>query len=142
MEANLDDLSPELVPDAIDACFGAGALDVWTTPVNMKKGRPGIVLSALARPGAQRPVVDAIVRGTSTLGVRTSLLERWELEREQRTIEVAGCPVKVKVGLLDGEIVNVAPEHDDVARAAAALGRPVKTVWGAALHAAHRELDG
>jgi pyridinium-3,5-bisthiocarboxylic acid mononucleotide nickel chelatase len=140
MEANLDDLSPELVPDAIDACFGAGALDVWTTPVNMKKGRPGIVLSALARPGAQRPVVDAIVRGTSTLGVRTSLLERWELEREQRTIEVAGCPVKVKVGLLDGEIVNVAPEHDDCAAVARPTGRSVKAVWSEAFAAAQREV--
>ena len=84
--------------------------------------------------------MDAIVRGTSTLGVRTSLLERWELEREQRTIEVAGRPVKVKVGFLDGEIVNVAPEHDDCAAVARATGRPVKAVWSEAFAAAQREV--
>ena len=140
MEANLDDLSPELVPDAVDACFDAGALDVWTAPVQMKKGRPGIVLSALARPGAEGPVVEAIVRGTTTLGVRTSRLERFELERDQRTIEVAGRPVKVKLGLLDGEVVNVAPEHDDCAAVAHATGRTVKAVWSEAFAAAQREL--
>ncbi len=140
MEANLDDLSPELVPDAVDACFDAGALDVWTAPVQMKKGRHGIVLSALARPGRERPVIQAIVRGTSTLGVRTSRLERFELEREQRTIQVAGRPVSVKVGLLDGKVVNVAPEHDDCAAVAHATGRTVKAVWSEAFAAAQREV--
>jgi pyridinium-3,5-bisthiocarboxylic acid mononucleotide nickel chelatase len=139
MEANLDDLSPELVPDAVEACFDAGALDVWTAPVQMKKGRPGIVLSALARPGSERPVVEAIVRGTTTLGVRTSRLQRWELEREQRTIEVYGRSVTVKLGLLDGRVVNVAPEHDDCAAVARATGRTVKAVWSEAFAVAQRE---
>jgi pyridinium-3,5-bisthiocarboxylic acid mononucleotide nickel chelatase len=142
LACNLDDLSPELVPDAAQACADAGALDVWVAPVQMKKGRPGMVLSAIARPDAEAAVAEAMLRSTSTLGVRTSPLERYELDRELRTVTVEGQPVAVKLGRLHGEIVNVAPEHDDVARAAAALGRPVKTVWGAALHAAHRELDG
>jgi uncharacterized protein (TIGR00299 family) protein len=142
LACNLDDLSPELVPDAAEACTAAGALDVWVAPVQMKKGRPGMVLSAIARPDTEAAVAEAMLRSTSTLGVRTSPLERYELDREIRTVTVDGRPVAVKLGRLHGEIVNVAPEHDDVASVAAALGRPVKAVWGAAWAAAQRELDG
>jgi uncharacterized protein (TIGR00299 family) protein len=133
LETNLDDLNPELVPDAAERCFAAGALDVWTTPVQMKKGRPGIVLSALARPSAERAVAAAILEETSALGVRVSRLARYELDREQRLVEVDGGTVRVKVGRLDGRIVNVAPEHDDCAAVARKSGRPVKAVWAEAL---------
>jgi uncharacterized protein (TIGR00299 family) protein len=136
IETNLDDTPGELVPDAAARAFAAGALDVWTTPVQMKKGRPGVVLAALARPADARAVAEAIVRETSALGVRMSRHERLELERRFRDVTVDGQLVRVKLGLLDGEIVNLAPEHDDCARAAQALGRPVKSVWAAALAAA------
>jgi uncharacterized protein (DUF111 family) len=140
LACNLDDMSPELVPDAATACTDAGALDVWVAPAQMKKGRPGMVLSAIARPGDEAAVAEAMLRSTSTLGVRTTALHRYELDREIRTVSVEGREVAVKLGRLHGEIVNVAPEHDDVARAAAALGRPVKAVWGEAWAAAQREL--
>ncbi len=133
IETNLDDLLPELVPDAVERCFAAGALDVWTVAAQMKKGRPGIVLSALARPAAEQAVTAAILEETSALGVRVSRLARHELEREERTVEVAGETVRVKLGLLDGRVVNVAPEHDDCAAVAARSGRPVKSVWAEAL---------
>jgi uncharacterized protein (TIGR00299 family) protein len=133
LETNLDDFSPELVPDAIDRCFDAGALDVWTVPVQMKKGRPGFVLTALARPDAEAAVARALFEETSALGVRVSRLERYELDREERVVEVAGAAVRVKVGLLDGRVVNVAPEHDDCATVAKASGRSVKSVWAEAL---------
>jgi uncharacterized protein (TIGR00299 family) protein len=141
IEANLDDLSPELVPDATQACFAAGALDVWTTPTQMKKGRPGIVLSALARPTHERAVSEALLRETSTLGVRIGTLRRIELEREERTVEVGGEQVRVKLGRLNGELINVAPEHDDCAAVAARIGQPVKSVWGVAFARARAELD-
>jgi uncharacterized protein (DUF111 family) len=137
IEANLDDLLPELAPDAAEACFAAGALDVWTTPAQMKRGRPGFVISALARPADEDAVATAMLRETSTLGVRIARLDRIELERESRTVEVAGEPVRVKVGLLDGRVVNLAPEHADCERAARITGDPVKTVWARALAAAH-----
>ena len=136
IETNLDDTPGELVPDAAARAFAAGALDVWTTPVQMKKGRPGVVLAALARPDDARAVAEAIVRETTALGVRMSRHERLELERRFRDVTVDGHLVRVKLGLLDGEVVNLAPEHDDCARAAEALGRPVKSVWAAALAAA------
>jgi uncharacterized protein (TIGR00299 family) protein len=137
LETNLDDLLPELVPDAVEHLVAAGALDVWTAPAFMKKGRPGVVLSALARPEAEAAVAQAILRETTALGVRVARLSRYELEREQRAVDVDGRSIRVKVGRLDGLIVNVAPEHDDCVAVARETGTPVKAVWAATLAAAH-----
>ena len=136
LETNLDDLSPQLVPDAVERCRAAGALDVWVTPVQMKKGRPGVVLSALARPSREASVAEAMLTETTTLGVRVAPMRRIELEREERTVTVAGAPVRIKIGRLDGRVVNVAPEHDDCVAVARATGRSVKSVWVGALAAA------
>jgi uncharacterized protein (TIGR00299 family) protein len=133
LEAHVDDLLPELVPDVLEACREAGALDVWTSPVQMKKGRPGLVLSAVVRPDAEPAVVRALLTHATTLGVRSVPIRRYELDRETRTVDVDGHSIRVKVGFLDGRVVNVAPEHDDCARVAAELGRPVKQVWATAL---------
>src|SRR5205807_1018477 len=108
-------------------------------PVTMKKGRPGFVLSALARPAAEAAVAHAMLEETTALGVRVDRRRRYELAREERTISVEGGPVRVKLGRLDGRIVNVAPEHDDCAAVAGRTGASVKSVWTAALAAA-REL--
>jgi len=140
VECTLDDLSGELVADAAAACVAAGALDAWVSPVQMKKGRPGVVLSALARPDDERTVAEAMLRHTTTLGVRMLPVARWELDRHHHRVSVHGQPVAVKVGLLDGEVVNLAPEHEDVARAAAALGVPTKSVWAQAWAAAQQDL--
>ena len=139
IEANIDDLSPELVPDAAAAATSAGAVDVWTVPAQMKKGRPGIVMSALARPPERDAVAASLLRHTSTLGVRIAQFDRWELERDFITVAVAGGDVRVKRGWLDGELVNLAPEHDDCLAAAERSGRPVQAVWASALAAANEE---
>jgi uncharacterized protein (TIGR00299 family) protein len=135
LETNLDDLNPELVPDAVERCFAAGALDVWTSPAQMKKGRPGFVLSALARSGQEAEVARAIFEETSSLGLRIARMQRYELEREERTVVVQDGTVRVKVGRLDGRVVNVVPEHDDCAALARETGRSVKAIWAAALAA-------
>jgi uncharacterized protein (TIGR00299 family) protein len=137
LETNLDDLVPELVPDAVERCFEAGALDVWSVPGQLKKGRPGIVLSALARPGAEHDVARAMLEETSALGIRVARLSRYELEREERVVEIDGRPIRIKVGLLDGRVVNLAPEHDDCSALARATGRTVKSIWAEALALAH-----
>jgi hypothetical protein len=136
LETNLDDLSPELIPDAAEQCFAAGALDVWSAPVTMKKGRPGLVFSALVRPAQRDAVARAMLRHTSALGVRALPHLRYELDREQRTVVIDGHEVRVKLGWLAGELVNVAPEHDDCAEVARITNVPVKSVWAAALSAA------
>ncbi len=142
IETNLDDLSPELVPDAVEGSFAAGALDVWITPTQMKKGRSGVILSALARPRDECAVSEAILRETSTLGVRVSGARRLELDRRCITVRVSGEPIRVKLASLYGQNLNVAPEHDDCANVARKTGQAVKAVWVAALVAAQKELDG
>jgi uncharacterized protein (TIGR00299 family) protein len=139
LQANIDDLVPELVPDVLEACVAAGAIDVWTAPIQMKKARPGVLLSVLGRPQDERTLAETLLRHSSTLGVRVQRLERYELDRAIREVHVGGHPVRVKIGLLDGQVVNVAPEHDDCAAVAAATGRPAKQIWAEALSAATTE---
>jgi uncharacterized protein (TIGR00299 family) protein len=138
LATSLDDLLPELVPDVVDACRAAGALDVWIAPVQMKKGRPGVEITAVARPEAEQAVARALLTHTTTLGVRVAHARRYELERAFREVEVDGHRVRVKLGVLDGRVVNAVPEHDDCASVAALTGRPVKQVWADALAAARR----
>jgi uncharacterized protein (DUF111 family) len=139
LQANVDDLIPELVPDVLDACVAAGAIDVWTAPIQMKKARPGVLLSVLGRPEDERALAETLLRHSSTLGVRVQRLERYELDRAIREVQVLGHPVRVKIGLLDGQVVNVAPEHDDCAAVATATARPVKQIWAQAMSAATTE---
>ena len=133
IETNLDDCLPEFVPDAAAAAMRAGALDVWTTPAQMKKGRPGFVLHAIARPADQDRVAQALLTETSALGVRISWHRRVELERSWVTVDVGGETVRVKLGSQGATVVNVAPEHDDCASVAAALSLRVKDVYAKAL---------
>jgi len=136
LEANIDDLSAELLADAGDALLAAGALDVWTTPVVMKKGRPAVVLSALCETTAASAVRRAFFLETPTLGVRASVVSRTELDRRIETVEVAGSTVRVKVAFLDGRVITAKPEHDDVLALAAASGRPVREIADLAAAAA------
>jgi len=135
IDANVDDMSPELCAPAAEAVFAAGALDVWWTPITMKKGRPALALSALADDAARDAVIAAILRETTTIGVRFSPRQRTVLAR--RTVEVATkygtIPIKIA---LDGEIVrNAAPEYEACAAAARLHHVPVKVVYAAALGA-------
>jgi pyridinium-3,5-bisthiocarboxylic acid mononucleotide nickel chelatase len=136
LQTNVDDLVPELVPDVLDACLAAGALDAWTTPIQMKKGRPGVQLSVLGRPADERILAETMLRHSSTLGVRVQKLARYELDRTVREVRIEGQTIRIKIGLLDGAVVNLMPEHDDCASAASATGRPVKQIWAEALAAA------
>jgi uncharacterized protein (TIGR00299 family) protein len=134
LETNLDDLSPEFVPDVIAACLNAGAADVWTTPIVMKHGRPGVTLAAIVAPQAERTVAEAMFRHSTALGIRARRSEhRWTLDRKFYSVDVDGYSVDVKVGFLDGAIVNVKPEHRDCERVARDTGRSVKSVWMTAL---------
>jgi uncharacterized protein (DUF111 family) len=136
LSTNVDDLDPRLWPAVIGALLAAGASDAWLTPIMMKKGRPAHTLSVLT--GADR--LDAVRRvvftETSSIGLRQQEVGKLALERRTRTVTVDGVPVRVKTALLDGAVVNAQPEFEDVAAAAAALGRPAKAVLAAAVAAA------
>jgi uncharacterized protein (DUF111 family) len=141
LETNVDDLDPRLWPGVIAALLDAGAADAWLTPILMKKGRPAHTLSVLVAPAALPAVRRTVFEQTSTIGVRELAVAKTALDREERTVTVAGRPVRVKVARLEGRVVNVQPEYDDVAAVAAATGRPVKDVLGEAAAAA-RSLHG
>ncbi|MGH3352874.1 MAG: nickel pincer cofactor biosynthesis protein LarC [Nocardioides sp.] len=136
IEANVDDLDPRLIPGAIDALLAAGANDAWVTPIIMKKGRPAHTLHALTPATATDAVRRAFFRETSTIGVREHETVKRALPREMLTVTVAGHPIAVKAAALEGEVVNLQPEWDDVARAAAVLGRPAIDVLAEARAAA------
>jgi uncharacterized protein (TIGR00299 family) protein len=137
LEANVDDLDPRLWPGVLAALLEAGASDAWLTPILMKKGRPAHTLSVLTPPEHVEAVRRVVFTESSTIGMREHRVGKHALARELRTVLVDGVEVRVKVATLDGEVVNVVPEYDDVAAAAARLGRPVKAVLAAAVATAH-----
>jgi uncharacterized protein (DUF111 family) len=136
LAADLDDASPEYVADAADTLRAAGALDVWTLSVGMKKGRMGLRLEVLAQPADADALERCILRATPTLGVRRHSVERRALARRTVTVDVDAHPIRLKVADVPGGAERVKPEYDDVRRAAAALGRPARDVHDAALAAA------
>jgi pyridinium-3,5-bisthiocarboxylic acid mononucleotide nickel chelatase len=135
IEANVDDMSPELCGPASDALFAAGALDVWWTPITMKKGRPALLLCALAAPERRDAIAAAILRETTTIGVRYALRERTVLARTIRDVATPYGPIAVKVASDGDTVLNAAPELDACLAAARRHGVPVKLVFAAALAA-------
>jgi pyridinium-3,5-bisthiocarboxylic acid mononucleotide nickel chelatase len=142
IEANVDDLDPRLWPGVLDALLAAGAADAWLTPILMKKGRPAHTVSALVSPRAADAVCHAMLRQTSTIGVRMTAVSKHGLDRSWITVDVGGQAVRVKLAH-DGDVrMNLSPEFEDVAAAARALQVPVKDVMARATAAALRDLDG
>jgi uncharacterized protein (TIGR00299 family) protein len=123
LEANLDDATGEQLADTVAALLGHGALDAWTAPVTMKKGRPGHVLSCLADPALAGTLRQLLAAETGSLGVRVTEVERYALPRHHEQVVVGGETVRVKVS--PG---RVKAEHDDAAGAARRLGLPVREV--------------
>ncbi len=135
IEAEIDDMNPQIFGVLIDQLLAAGALDVFYTSIQMKKNRPGTLLSIVAAPGAREALTSIVFRETTTIGVRYHEMKRECLERESVTVQTPYGPVAVKVARRDGEILNASPEFDDCVRVAAAAGRPVKEVHAAAIKA-------
>ncbi|GAB3221203.1 nickel pincer cofactor biosynthesis protein LarC [Glycomyces halotolerans] len=128
IETNVDDLDPRLWPAALAALLEAGASDAWLTPILMKKGRPAHTVHVLCRADAVEWVRSALVRHTTTIGMRSYRVDKYALERRYTAVAVDGHRIGVKVALEGGEVVNVSVEYEDAVAAAAALGRPVKVV--------------
>jgi uncharacterized protein (DUF111 family) len=127
LETNIDDLSGQVYETVMDRLFEAGALDVTLTPVIMKHGRPGIVLTALAAPEQADAVSAVLFAETSTLGVRMQSLARRTVRRAFTEVRVAGGTVHMKVADINGTR-RAAPEYQDCRRIAQQTGRPVREV--------------
>lgn len=137
IETNIDDMNPEFVAAVNEKLFAAGAADVWVTPVQMKKNRPGIVLSVLARSELETTLAEIILRETTTLGLRVRPIGRHEAQRELRTVETAYGAVPVKLKVIGGQILGAVPEYEACKQLADAAGVPVRLVYEAAQAAGH-----
>ena len=142
LECNVDDLDPRVWPSVIAALLAAGASDAWLTPILMKKGRPAHTLSVLVAADRAAGVRTEVFRHTTTIGLREQTIGKTALDRAMRTVEVDGHAVHVKIALHEGRVVNAQPEYDDVARAAAVTGRPVKEVLADAVAASRALVHG
>ncbi len=136
LETNLDDVNPELLGNFVDIVMSAGALDVSYAPVQMKKNRPGVLLTVLCAQDEADKFCEMILRQTSAFGVRRSLAERRKLRREFVTARTPYGDVTVKIGKLDGTIVQIAPEFESCKKLALEKNAPLKAVYDAARKAA------
>ena len=135
LETNIDDMSPQVYEVVMDRLFASGALDVYLTPIQMKKNRPAVLVSVVCAPEDVAKMAGILFEETSTIGIRTDNRRRICLPREIVTVNTKFGPIGVKVARRAGEVINIQPEHDDCKAAAAAHGVPVKLVRDAAVAA-------
>jgi pyridinium-3,5-bisthiocarboxylic acid mononucleotide nickel chelatase len=135
LQTNIDDLSPEILASVQDRLFQAGALDVFFTPIQMKKGRPATMLSALCEPEALEKLQEIIFAETSTFGIRYRELNRKTLDRESVEVATSAGPIQVKIGRQAGRILQVAPEFESCYAAAQRSHQPLKRVYELAVEA-------
>jgi len=128
IETNIDDLNPQFYEAAMERLFAAGALDVFLTPIQMKKNRPGTLLSVICDPDQTESIAAVVLAETSTLGVRISRWERICLDRRWEEVATPFGVIRIKIGERDGRVVTASPEYEDCKRAALEHGVPVRHV--------------
>ena len=138
IETNLDDINGEILGHFVEQAFAAGALDVFHTPIQMKKNRPGVLLTVLCATGDADKFCEMILGETSAFGVRRYTTERRKLRRESVTVRTKFGDVSVKIGRLNGKIVQASPEYESCRTLAGKAGVALKQVFEAALKAANR----
>lgn len=133
-------MTAEQLGSAVEKLFSEGALDVFFTPVFMKKNRPGTKLTVLCHPEKKESIVELVLKHTSTFGVRLSDMERSILERETVEIYTDFGSIRCKVGKLDGKILKYSPEYEDCRAASEKYGRPIADVYNEAISKARGKL--
>jgi hypothetical protein len=133
LEANLDDLSPQVLAYAMERLLAEGALDVFSVPVQMKKSRPGALLTVLAKIEDTNRLTKLIFAETTTLGVRRREEQRQTLSRRWETVDTTWGPVRIKIANLNGTVSNYAPEYEDCRTLAEAHHVPLRTVMQEAI---------
>jgi hypothetical protein len=135
LECEIDDMNPQIFGVVMDRLYAAGALEVFYVPVQMKKNRPGTLLTVVAPPGLRAALSAIIFKETTTIGLRYSEVDRECLVREHANVETAVGTVRMKLAWREGKLVNAVPEFDDCAKLAAAHDLPVKEVQALAVKA-------
>lgn len=138
LDTNLDDSSPEILGATMDKLLAAGALDVWFTPIHMKKNRPAVMLSVLCEIGHVEPMADIIFRETSAFGLRTEQIVRLKLERRFEKVQTEFGEVIVKLGLKNGEVIQASPEFESCRIVSEKSGQPLRAIYEAATQSWHR----
>ena len=133
VEANLDDMNPQIYGYFLEKALGMGALDVYTTPVQMKKNRPGTLLTVLCKPADTDALMSLIFAETTTFGIRTYRAQRRVLPREWVSVATDYGDVRIKVSRVNGRILHVAPEFEDCKKLAAEKDVPLQRVIASAL---------
>ena len=136
LQTNLDDISSEILGRFLEQAMAAGALDVFYTPIQMKKNRPGVLLTLLCAETEAERFSELILRETSAFGVRRDTAERRKLRREVVSVKTPFGEVEVKIGRLNGKVVQIAPEFESCKRIAELVQAPLKRVYEAATQAA------
>ena len=134
LETNIDDCNPQIFDYVMDRLFKTGALDVWLTPIQMKKNRPAVKLSVLAPSSLQEEVEKIIFTETTTIGIRRYAVERTALDRREETVQTPWGEVRVKISSINGRVCSVTPEADDCRRLAAANNISLKEILTVARH--------
>jgi uncharacterized protein (TIGR00299 family) protein len=134
IETNIDDMSPQLYGYFAERALAAGALDVFSSPVHMKKNRPGLLVTMLSEPHNVSRLIDLTFRETTTIGVRAHEVRRKTLARESVTVETPFGEVRMKISRMHGSVLNATPEYEDCRRIAAQNGIPLKHVLEAATY--------
>jgi uncharacterized protein (DUF111 family) len=124
VQADIDDMSPEYLPPLLEALYLAGATDVWSYPIQMKKGRSGLRIEVLVSVTAREEVCRALFKNSTTIGLRFWPVDREVLPRAIKTIEWRGFSIRIKTSSAPDGHVHCKPEYDDVVAAAQALGWP------------------
>jgi len=132
IEANFDDMSPQIYGYFAEKALAAGALDIFSTAVQMKKNRPGQLVTLLCEPSNLKPLIDLIFRETTTIGIRTHEVRRQTLARESVPVDTPLGTIRIKISHLNGTLLNAAPEYEDCRRIAAEQGVPLKEVLATA----------
>lgn len=132
LETSLDDQNPEIFEVLMTRVFAAGALDIYFTPIQMKKNRPGTLVTVICAPESAERLAEIVFRETGTFGIRVREQKRLTLERTRALVETPYGEIMLKVGRRNGEIVTVSPEYEDCKRAALEHNVPVKDVYVAA----------
>ena len=129
IETNIDDMNPEFYEHVMEELFRVGAVDVFFTPVYMKKNRPGTLLSALVPNECFDSATRVILAETSTFGVRHYGVDRIVLSREEKYIKSSFGKIRVKIGILNGSTLRISPEYEDCRKIALRKKIPVKTIY-------------
>ena len=126
---NIDDMNPELYGPVMDHLFAAGALDVYFTPIQMKKNRPAVMVGVIAHQNQEKELADLLLKETSTFGVRVEQVYRYEAQRKSKTVKTPFGPIRVKEKWVNNILIGTYPEYEDCKTAAETSQIPLERVY-------------